>query len=362
LAEALARRLADVLRERLPPRWQADARPRPFAGRTELDGAVDIVAPDGRAAQLVLEAKAQVEPKDVPAAVAQARRHAQAVQDGGAGGAGAASSVAVVVGSAYLSPRTRELLAAEGAGYVDLTGNLRVAADDPALFLELPGRDTNPWTDNRPLRSLRGAAAARVVRALCDFRPPYGVQELAARAQTPISTVSRVVSLLDREAVLTRERRGAVTDVRWVDLIRRWTQDYTFAGSNQVSSYLEPRGLPTLVEKLPKLSRRYAMTGSLAATDLAPIAAPRLGAVFVDPPADEAAAVLGLRPAETGANVLLAVPYDPVVYDRTRERGSLVCAGPSQVVADLLTGPGRSPAEGEALFDWMREHEHAWRA
>jgi hypothetical protein len=365
LAEALARRLADVLRERLPPKWRTTWRSEVAVGHGVLDAVIDIVAPDGRGAQLVLEAKARLEPKDVPAAVAQARRYAQAVHDNGnrgdAGGSGTLGSVAVVVGSSYLSPRTRQLLAAEGAGYVDLTDNLRVAADDPPLFIELPGRDTNPWSDNRPLRSLRGAAAARVVRALCDFRTPYGVQELAARSQTPIGTVSRVVSLLDSEAVLTREHRGAVTEVRWADLIRRWTQDYAFAASNRVSPYLEPRGLPALLQKLEHLSSRYALTGPLAATDLAPIAAPRLAALYTDAFPDETAAALGLRLAETGANVLLAVPYDPVVFDRTRSRGALVCAAPSQVAADLLTGPGRSPSEGEALLEWMREHEDAWR-
>ncbi len=33
-----------------------------------------------------------------------------------------------------------------------------------------------------------------------------------------------------------------------------------------------------------------------------------------------------------------------------------------QVAADLLTGPGRSPAETEALMEWMTSNEEAWRA
>jgi hypothetical protein len=295
-----------------------------------------------------------VEPKDVPSTVAQARRLAQSLPR--------SEAAEVVVGTAYLSAGTRDALAAAGAGYIDLTGNLRVAADNPPLFLELHGSESNPWPEEHSLRSLRGAAAGRVVRALCDFRPPYGIQELAERSRTPIATVSRVVSLLDREALLTREYRGAVTHVRWADLIRRWTKDYAFATSNHVASYLSPRGLPALVDRLPSLTSRCVVTGSLAVTDLAPIAAPRLAAVFVAAPLDAAAAELGLRPAETGANVLLAAPYDPVVFDRTRRQGALVCASPSQVAADLLTGPGRSPAEGEALLEWMREHEDAWRA
>jgi hypothetical protein len=36
-------------------------------------------------------------------------------------------------------------------------------------------------------------------------------------------------------------------------------------------------------------------------------------------------------------------------------------AAPSQVAVDLLTGPGRSPAEGQALLDWMESNEPAWR-
>jgi hypothetical protein len=358
LEEALARRLAAVLQERLPRSWQTISRERERLGPIVADGVIDIVAPDGRDVWLLLEVKARIEPKDVPAALAQARQYAKLLSESGK----PAKDIAIVVGSAYLSPRARELLAEADAGYVDLTGNLRISADNPPFFIELPGHDTNPWSEDRPLRSLRGPAAGRVVRGLCDFRPPYAIQELATRAQTPIATVSRVVDLLDREALLTREYRGGVTDVRSTDLIRRWTKDYSFTKSNTVSSYLEPRGLPVLLDKLPKLGVRYAITGSQAAIDLAPVAAPRLAMVFVDAPADGAAGGLGLRRAETGANVLLAMPYDTVVFDRTRSRNGLVCAAPSQAAADLLTGPGRLPAEGEALLEWMREHEDAWRA
>jgi hypothetical protein len=70
---------------------------------------------------------------------------------------------------------------------------------------------------------------------------------------------------------------------------------------------------------------------------------------------------LDLRRAEAGANVLLIEPFDPVVFDRTLVRDELTLANPSQVAADLLTSPGRGPAEAEALLEWMAEHEHEWR-
>jgi hypothetical protein len=81
--------------------------------------------------------------------------------------------------------------------------------------------------------------------------------------------------------------------------------------------------------------------------------------------ADEPSALAGeleVRPTEAGANVALATPFDPVVYERTSNKNGVTIAALSQVAADLLTSPGRGPNEGEALMEWMREHEDDWRA
>jgi hypothetical protein len=70
---------------------------------------------------------------------------------------------------------------------------------------------------------------------------------------------------------------------------------------------------------------------------------------------------LDLRPTDSAANVALARPFDPVVYERTLEKKGITVAAPSQVVADLLTSPGRGPNEAEAFIAWMRGNEDAWR-
>jgi hypothetical protein len=49
------------------------------------------------------------------------------------------------------------------------------------------------------------------------------------------------------------------------------------------------------------------------------------------------------------------------VLERVDERDGLTCATLPLVVADLLSGPGRSPAEAEALMDWMAAHQEDWR-
>ncbi len=260
----------------------------------------------------------------------------------------------------FLSPRSRQLLADYGIAYADATGNLRLELVAPAAFLLLGGSDNDPWREARPLHSLKGSAAGRVVRALCEFHPPYGIRELAQRSRTSAPSVSRVVALLDREALVTRGRRGEVVAVQWSQVLRRWVQDYGMLTANHVYNYLEPRGHAALVQKLRVASLLYAITGSLAAARLAPIAASRLGVVYVEG-AELAAEHLGLRPAETGANVLLAEPYNPVVFERTELDDGVTYAAAAQVAADLLTSPGRGPAEGEALLQWMEEYESAWR-
>jgi hypothetical protein len=186
------------------------------------------------------------------------------------------------------------------------------------------------------------------------------VRDLASRAGISPATPSRTIDLLENDALLTRDDRGGVADLDWAGTIRRWSRDYELRRSNTVTGYLEPRGLSTVIDKLRGFNRRYAVTTSLAAQGFAPVA-PSRSAVFYVEDSMEAADKLGLRPSDVGANAYLVEPYDPVVFERTMLRDGLVTASPSQVAADLLTGPGREPSEGEELLDWMKSNDDAWR-
>lgn len=311
----------------------------------EVGGRFTVVASDGSRAEFVVEAKRVIEARNVELAVRQARQGGENV----------------LLYANYLSPRTRERIAELGANYADATGNLRIVAERPALFVQAVGADRDPSPTERKLASLKGPAAGRVVRALCDFRPPYGVRELAARCATPQSTVARVLELLDREALVERNPRGPITATDVPGIVRRWVADYSLISSNTATNWLAPRGLPALVERLRGTSRRYAVTASLAAARMASVAPPRLAVVYVER-ADQAAKEFELHETESGANVLLVEPFAEVVFERTLLRNGLNLASPSQVAADLLTSPGRGPAEAEALLTWMQKHEEDWRA
>ena len=270
-----------------------------------------------------------------------------------------AESAIPLIAAPYLGVRTREMLDERGISYADTTGNVRLVASKPAIFVTMTGANKDPWPDDQPLRTLRGRGSARAVRALVDFRPPYGVRELASRAEVSPATLSRTIDLLAREALLTRNEAGAVADVDWAGAIRRWSDDYELRRSNAVANYLEPRGLRALEGKLERAKWRYATTGPIAAQQFAPVAPARVAAIYVDD-ISEAADRLDLKPGDTGANVLLVEPFDDVMFERTTT-GRLVTVAPSQLAADLLTGPGRDLSEGEELLAWMKANEDAWR-
>lgn len=337
------------LRARLPATWRLESESLP-ASRIGPDARLQVSGPNGSTATIAVDVKS-ARPVRILSLLEQLRR----IRENFPG-------VALLAVAPYLSPSIRTILARDGVGYADSTGNLRLAIDEPALFIETAGVDRDPWPDGQQLRSLRGAAAGRAVRAFCDFTPPYGIRRLAERAGVPAPTLSRVANLLEREGILRTERsRGPIIGLDWQAAIRRWAEDYTFTKSNTTSSWLEPRGLPALLDKLREADLQYAITGSLAANVSAPITAPRIAALYTDN-TNAIGERFGLRRAETGANVLLAEPFDPVVFVRGFRRDNLRYAAYSQTAIDLLTGPGRWPAEGEALLGWMQANESVWRA
>jgi hypothetical protein len=348
----LVRQAVKELEALLPGNWRTSVEFERAGREQRFDALLEVRAPDGGRGTLILEAKSKVEPKDVSRIADQLRFYVRSPNG---------EEATLVLVAPFLSPRTRERLEEFGVGYVDLTGNIRVALDRPALFVQSSGAERDPRREERPARTLKGAKAGRVVRALCDFLPPIGVRELAGKSRVDPGYVSRVFTLLEREDLIRRESRGPITDVDWQALIRRWTQDYSLFGSNRTGTYLEPRGLGSLLRKLRGLDLRYAVTGSLGSVRVAPVAPSRLTILFVDD-AEDAAERLDLRLAEAGANVILAEPFDPVVYERSREQEGISYVALSQNAADLLTSPGRGPNEAEELMAWMAKNEDAWRS
>lgn len=352
------------LRSALPTTWSITEDRQAADGDSRdpdrPDAQFVIAAPDGTTAMLLIKCKGVVVPRDIATVARQTAAHTRAAADRGA------RVVVAMLAAPFISPATRAQLDQHGLGWFDLTGNMRLRLDEPAVFLDRSGADRSGFRDpaDRQLKSLRGPAAGKVVLELCETALPVGVRELAERAQVGMATSARVLGLLDREAVITRREDGAVTAVGRRSLIERWTQDYKVMRSNDVASTLDPRGLSHALAKLSSLDTRVTVTGSAAAhayllNDVTPVSPLISLSLYAEDPRglmDE----LGLKVVERGTNVLVMRPYDDIVHTKARLVDGIEYAPPAQVVADLLTGPGRSSEEAEQLMAALELSEPGW--
>lgn len=173
---------------------------------------------------------------------------------------------------------------------------------------------------------------------------------------------------LDEEALITRD--GAViADVKWPELLRTRAASIDLMKINHVTPMVSRKGAEhvnrTLISQGSDVD--LATTGSYAAREVAPSAVGGPLMLYVQPGAhtvEEAADELSLMPATNGgANVFLLKPPNRTPFRGLRDFGATKHVAYSQLVLDCLSGPGRLPAEGEAVLEFMirTEHDGAWR-
>lgn len=349
----------EQIRKLLPDDWNATSEAY-FGNQTSdrgVDGKLAITTPDDETALFVVEVKRIVNRRDIGTA---ARRLDEATED---------TRAQAMVMARYISPPVQEILRELNLSYVDATGNMMITARRPALVLRDRGLSHDPNRGpGRPRATLKGEPAARLVRTLAGDGRTWSARELVDSSGVSTGATYRVLEYLQEEELVTRtaDRRFEVTD--WPRLLRRWSRDYSFAENTHAYRFIDPRGLPHLMKNIAQRESpnfRYAVTGSVAAAQWAPYAPARAAFIYTENAA-EAAKKWRLHPVDDStaeaANVILGEPEYPVVFDKTSDvKEGYTIAAIEQVAVDLLSGPGRNPAEGEELLEWMQAHESAWR-
>ena len=340
-SETGRRRLADAARrlgDLLPGDWRVTG-----TATTADTGELTVQAPDGTATTVYVIAADRFEPRDL--------ERWRVPGDGTS-----------VVAASWVSPRTRELLRDLGAGFIDATGNVELRLATPTLYLRTDGADRDPNPPPRKGPSLRGARAWALLRTLIEVTPPYTAGDLSADLGLDDGYVSRSGPVLVDERLVERLPRGPVTAVSWEPLLRRLADSYSMLDANQTTTWIATAGPAQLLRDLAdKRVGRWAVTASFVASAIAPVAAPEIAVIYTEDP-ERVAKTARLLPATSGANVILAAPYDPIVLRRGRMLADVPAVSVAQAAIDALTGPGRMPSEGEALVAWMRRNETSWRA
>ncbi len=255
----------------------------------------------------------------------------------------------------YLSDPVRRQLDQHGISYADATGNLALVATRPAIWVRNRGADADPWRGpGRPSGVLTGEPSDRVVRALADHAGEITVPELIKLSGASTGATYRVVEVLVERELIRRIPRGAITEVRWEPMLRAWAADRKVCA---VRRFAAPDGVAAVRERLAEhIDIPYALTG-VGATDYAQ---PAVVEVYADDP-DEFASALGLRPVDRGGDVVVAIPWSPVVFDRMDRHGGVRRVAPCHVYADLLSGPFRNADAAEHLLTQLTADDARWR-
>lgn len=354
-AEGVITLSVERLREQLPPSWSVALEPVPTPSETgwRPDAVITLTSPSSEMpTRLMVKCKSDITPRVAADAGHQLGAYLNRAHD----------AVGLVV-APWGSRRTREVLRDSGVGFVDPTGNIDLVVGEPGLVIRVQGTEKNPMRKQPASPNLRGPKAWSLMKTLIEVKPPYGVRELAAAVEADPGYTSRVVRALEDERLVFRTRRGPITDVDWRALLGQLTSTYRLLDSNETSTWIARspiRSLPVrLAEQEPQT--RWATTGSLGATLIAPVAAPAIAVIYADEPS-KVAETLNLLPADKGADVVLARPYGAAAMARSWRAEGVDYVSVTQLAADCLTGMGRRPAEGEALVEWMAADEDRWRA
>jgi hypothetical protein len=275
----------------------------------------------------------------------------------------------------WLSQRTQNELRSRGIGYLDLTGNVDWSVVVPAIRILTQGASRAPKANGRAETktvTLAGPRAGRVIRFLTDFQPPYRATQIADEAGTSLPWVSRLLGQLEDQLLISRDGRSIVkTD--WEGLLRARAETYSLLRHNSFVGMTSPSGPQAVLRDLRELmsskasqggDRSIAVTGPFASRAIAPLTAGGQLMLYVqasphspDVWADE----LGLLRTEDDADVLFLRAYDDIVFSRTRQVDGVPHVALTQLVLDGLGGPGRMPAEAEAVLRHMAADTDHWR-
>jgi hypothetical protein len=259
--------------------------------------------------------------------------------------------------SEFVSPQYEEELKAIGVGFADTVGNVSLLVPESGIYLDIRRVSQNPFRDaGRPLKSLSGEPSALVVRGILDLGTPLKASELITSTGVSRASAYRTLDYLEAQGFITRSAPGVVETSEVSDLINAVGELFGFGRIGPTYQYIAPRGLQSTLEKLKSVRADYAITGSVAAANFAPVASSSQLFLYSQSP-DELANELGLRPVDSGGDVFINIPEWGLVFQRRQIVDSLTLVSSAQIAIDLIDGPGRNPQEGEALIEWIVNRE-----
>jgi hypothetical protein len=251
----------------------------------------------------------------------------------------------------YISPPSAAICVESGIGYVDLSGNCRLAFRNVIILRE---NQPNRFVVKKELASLFAPRSERILRALLIFpKRVWTTTALSAAANVSMGMVSHIKKMLaDREWI--RPAEGGFQLVAPLDLLGTWAENYSFRKNRLYDFYSlkDPLELETdLSNACRNAGIPYALTGFSASARLAPAVRYQRAMAYIQGDIPALASGIGLKSISSGPNVTLLSPYDEGVFLGSKPVDDIVVANPVQVHLDLKNYRGRGEEAAETLLN-----------
>lgn len=257
----------------------------------------------------------------------------------------------------YISPDAGKICEEAGIGYLDLAGNCLLSFE--TIYIRQTGAP-NPKVQKRDLRSLYSPKAERILRAMLNEpRRTWKVAELAQAVDVSLGQVANVKKLLADREWLGVNNTGMYLSEPGA-LLDDWSKAYNY-NRNQIYEFYsltEPAKTEArLAEACERLCIRYALTSFSGAIRIAPMVRYNRAVAYVQGDLSVIAAEAGIKPVDSGPNVILLTPYDEGVFYAAEPIGGIMTATPVQVYLDVISSRARGQEAADAI---RRELEAKW--
>ncbi|MCL4421164.1 MAG: type IV toxin-antitoxin system AbiEi family antitoxin [Candidatus Thermoplasmatota archaeon] len=253
----------------------------------------------------------------------------------------------------YISERSREILASENIGYIDLIGDVYLKFDS-VLVDRISNAEKE--TERHLSRSIFANKATRVIRAILNApNKGWKITELANMCKMSPAGVYFVINQLEDKAYISREKDKSIKLVDSKRLLKDWASNWTVEKSRSIGFFSFAKNPEEIISKVVKagdeLNLKYAFTGMAGASMVSPFVRYNDVWVYVSGDIDDIVKKLDLRPTTFGANIRIFEPYDEGIFMDSREIRGVKVVSDIQLYIDLFTYPARGQEQAEKILE-----------
>lgn len=291
--------------------------------------------------QILIDARARLNPREAIGLCAELQPRKQILP--------------LVLACPAISNRVAEICRQHNVGYLDGVGNCDIRA--PGLAIHVEGKP-NSYPDTRSLSNPFSQKGGRVVRLLLSHPVrTWKVTEMAHQCKVSLSLVSKAKTVLINQGYVTEDNQNLMLRDP-LKLLEAWSGAYkpSYQKAFLYSMDDELSALESAVVRWCKQHQvQYGLSEFSGAWRLAPMVRYKQASICMYDALttnllEQIQSDLGMKPVESGSNVVIMTASDESVFYDAREVEGFRVQSPLQLYLDLSSHKGRGKEAADELL------------